>query len=177
MLSPSGLVAFLTGCPQVAWRRQVDPTARSQRLAESGDDRDQTGGYCGAALRVSGRSPPKWRAVTGGDGPGLRDGRTRGRIVDYCRRRSVCRGLSLLTTVPMGLLGYRYRLRVLVAATFAASVVAFLIAGVSGLMVVVNCAYVGGLAGIMKRRGRGTPPSSPWAWWPAWSSGSSSSPR
>ncbi|WP_445165908.1 DUF2232 domain-containing protein [Mycolicibacterium sp. Dal123E01] len=65
-------------------------------------------------------------------------------------------GLSLLTTVPMGLLGYRYRLRVLVAATFAASVVAFLIAGVSGLMVVVNCAYVGGLAGIMKRRGRGT---------------------
>jgi len=65
-------------------------------------------------------------------------------------------GLSLLTTVPMGLLGYRYRLRVLVAATFAAGVVAFLIAGVSGLMVVVNCAYVGGLAGIMKRRGRGT---------------------
>ncbi|PND59207.1 cobalt ABC transporter ATP-binding protein [Mycobacterium sp. ENV421] len=66
-------------------------------------------------------------------------------------------GLSLLTTVPMGLLGYRYRLRVLVASTVAASVVAFLIAGVSGLMVVVNCAYVGGLAGIMKRRGRGTP--------------------
>ena len=32
-----------------------------------------------------------------------------------------------------------------------------LIAGISGLMVVVNCAYVGGLAGIMKRRGRGTP--------------------
>ena len=66
-------------------------------------------------------------------------------------------GLSLLTTVPMGLLGYRYRVRVLLAATFAASVVAFLIAGISGLMVVVNCAYVGGLAGIMKRRGRGTP--------------------
>ncbi|WP_431236556.1 DUF2232 domain-containing protein [Mycolicibacterium aichiense] len=66
-------------------------------------------------------------------------------------------GLSLLTTVPMGLLGYRYRLRVLVASTVAASVVAFLIAGISGLMVVVNCAYVGGLAGIMKRRRRGTP--------------------
>ncbi|WP_264004038.1 DUF2232 domain-containing protein [Mycolicibacterium sphagni] len=66
-------------------------------------------------------------------------------------------GLSLLTTVPMGLLGYRYRLRVLLASTVAASVTAFLIAGVSGLMVVVNCAYVGGLAGIMKRRGRGTP--------------------
>ncbi|MCX2930951.1 DUF2232 domain-containing protein [Mycobacterium sp. CVI_P3] len=66
-------------------------------------------------------------------------------------------GLSLLTTVPMGLLGYRYRLRVLLASTVAASIVAFLIAGVSGLMVVVNCAYVGGLAGIMKRRRRGTP--------------------
>ncbi len=47
----------------------------------------------------------------------------------------------------------------LLASTVAASVVAFLIAGISGLMVVVNCAYVGGLAGIMKRRGRGTPPT------------------
>jgi len=66
-------------------------------------------------------------------------------------------GLSLLVTVPMGLLGYRYRLRVLLAATFAASVIAFLIAGISGFMVVLNCAYVGGLTGIIKRRGRGTP--------------------
>ena len=31
-------------------------------------------------------------------------------------------GLSLLVPVPMGLLGYRYRIRVLLAATFAASV-------------------------------------------------------
>lgn len=66
-------------------------------------------------------------------------------------------GLSLLVTVPMGLLGYRYRIRVLLASTFAAAVVSFLIAGVSGFMVVLSCAYVGGLAGIMKRRGRGTP--------------------
>lgn len=66
-------------------------------------------------------------------------------------------GVSLLVAVPMGLLGYRYRLRVLLAATFAASTVAFLIAGISGFMVVLNCAYVGGLAGIIKRRGRGTP--------------------
>ena len=66
-------------------------------------------------------------------------------------------GLSLLVTVPMGVLGYRYRLRVLLAAAFAAGVIAFLIAGISGLMVVVNCAYVGGLTGIVKRRGRGTP--------------------
>ncbi len=66
-------------------------------------------------------------------------------------------GLSLLVSVPMGLLGYRYRIRVLLTATFAASVIAFLIAGISGFMVVLNCAYVGGLTGIIKRRGRGTP--------------------
>jgi len=65
-------------------------------------------------------------------------------------------GLSLLVTVPFGLLGYRYRVRVLLAATFAAATVTFLIAGISGFMVVVNCAYVGGMAGIIKRRGRGT---------------------
>lgn len=66
-------------------------------------------------------------------------------------------GLSLLVTVPMGLLGYRYRLRVLLTATFAAATIAFLISGIGGFMVVVNCAYVGGLTGIIKRRGRGTP--------------------
>lgn len=66
-------------------------------------------------------------------------------------------GLSLLVTVPMGLLGYRYRLRVLITAAFASSAIAFLIAGISGFMVVLNCAYVGGLTGIIKRRGRGTP--------------------
>ena len=66
-------------------------------------------------------------------------------------------GVSLLVTVPMGLLGLRYRLRVLLAASFAASTIAFLIAGISGFMVVLNCAYVGGMTGIIKRRGGGTP--------------------
>jgi energy-coupling factor transporter ATP-binding protein EcfA2 len=65
--------------------------------------------------------------------------------------------LSLLGTVPMGLLAYRYRLRVLIAATVAAGLIAFLIAGVGGLMTVVHSAYVGGLTGIVKRRRRGTP--------------------
>lgn len=65
-------------------------------------------------------------------------------------------GLSLLVTVPMGLLGFRYRLRVLLAAAFAASTIAFLIAGISGFMVVLNCAYVGGMTGIIKRRRWGT---------------------
>ncbi len=66
-------------------------------------------------------------------------------------------GLGLLVTVPMGLLGYRYRIRVVLAAAFAAGVITFLIAGISGFMVVVNCAYIGGLTGIIKRRGRGMP--------------------
>ena len=65
-------------------------------------------------------------------------------------------GLSLLGTVPMGLLAYRYRLRVLITATVAGGIIAFLIAGMGGLMTVVNCAYIGGLTGIVKRRGRGT---------------------
>jgi energy-coupling factor transport system ATP-binding protein len=66
-------------------------------------------------------------------------------------------GLSLLGTVPMGLLAYRYRIRVLIAATVAAAIIAFLIAGLGGLMTVANCAYIGGLTGIVRRRGRGTP--------------------
>jgi energy-coupling factor transport system ATP-binding protein len=66
-------------------------------------------------------------------------------------------GLSLLGSVPMGLLAYRYRIRVLVAATVAAGVIAFLVGGSGGLMTVLNCSYVGGLTGLVKRRGRGTP--------------------
>jgi energy-coupling factor transporter ATP-binding protein EcfA2 len=66
-------------------------------------------------------------------------------------------GLGLLGTVPMGLLAYRYRIRVLITATVAAGVIGFLVVGLSGFMTVGLCAYVGGLAGIVKRRGRGTP--------------------
>lgn len=66
-------------------------------------------------------------------------------------------GLALLGTVPMGLLAYRYRLRVLIAATVAAGIIAFLIAGMGGFMTVVHSAYIGGLTGIVKRRRRGTP--------------------
>ncbi len=66
-------------------------------------------------------------------------------------------GLALLGTVPTGLLAYRYRLRVLMAATVAAGVVAFLIAGLGGFMTVVHCVYIGGLTGMIKRKGRGIP--------------------
>lgn len=65
--------------------------------------------------------------------------------------------LGLLGTVPLGLLAYRYRIRVLIAATVAAGVIGFLVAGLSGFMTIVLCAYVGGLTGIVKRRRRGTP--------------------
>ncbi len=65
--------------------------------------------------------------------------------------------LSLLGTVPMGLLAYRYRIRALMSATVAAALIAFLIAGLGGLLTVANNAYVGGLTGVVKRRGRGTP--------------------
>ncbi|HEX5143672.1 MAG TPA: DUF2232 domain-containing protein [Mycobacterium sp.] len=63
--------------------------------------------------------------------------------------------LSVLATVPMGLLAYRHRLRVVLAAMVAGCVIAFLITGLGGLMAVLNCAYIGGLSGVVKRRGRG----------------------
>ncbi|WP_211695753.1 ATP-binding cassette domain-containing protein [Mycobacterium spongiae] len=66
-------------------------------------------------------------------------------------------GLALLGTVPMALLAYRYRLRALTAATIAAGMIAFLIAGLGGFMGVVHSAYIGGLTGVIKRKGRGTP--------------------
>jgi energy-coupling factor transport system ATP-binding protein len=66
-------------------------------------------------------------------------------------------GLSLLGTVPMGLLAYRHRLRVLIAAAVAGGTIAFLVAGMGGFMTVLDCAYIGGLTGVVKRRGRGAP--------------------
>ena len=58
--------------------------------------------------------------------------------------------------MPVGLLAYRYRIRVLITAAVAAAVIGFLVAGLSGFMTVALCAYVGGLTGTVKRRGRGT---------------------
>lgn len=66
-------------------------------------------------------------------------------------------GIVLLGTVPAGLLAYRYRLRVLITMTVAAGVIAFLIAGMGAFMGVIQSAYIGGLTGVVKRRGRGTP--------------------
>jgi energy-coupling factor transporter ATP-binding protein EcfA2 len=65
--------------------------------------------------------------------------------------------LGLLGSVPIGLLAYRYRLRVLITGTVAAAVIGFLVVGLSGFGAVALCAYVGGMAGIVKRRGHGPP--------------------
>ena len=64
-------------------------------------------------------------------------------------------GLSLLGMVPMGLLAYRYRFRAFVGGTVAGSVIAFVAAGDGGLSTVLGCAYIGGITGVVKRRGRG----------------------
>src|ERR1700744_5801843 len=60
-----------------------------------------------------------------------------------------------LGCVPMGLLAYRYRVGVVIAATVAAGVIGFLVVGLSGFSAVALCAFVGGLAGIVKRHRRG----------------------
>jgi len=72
-------------------------------------------------------------------------------------------GFALLGTVPMGLLAYRYRLRVLIAGTVAGGLIAFLIGGLGSFGVVLNCAYMGGLTGSVKRKGRGTPTVIVWS--------------
>ncbi len=66
-------------------------------------------------------------------------------------------GVALLGMVPVGLLAYRYRPRVLITATVAAAMIAFLIAGLGGLLTVINSVYIGGLTGLVKRRRRGLP--------------------
>jgi energy-coupling factor transport system ATP-binding protein len=66
-------------------------------------------------------------------------------------------GLGVLGTVPMGLLAYRFRPRVLIASTVAATVIAFLISGMGSSAMVVDAAWVGGICGIVKRKGRGIP--------------------
>ena len=63
--------------------------------------------------------------------------------------------LGLLGSVPMGLLAYRYRVRVVITATVAAGVIGFLVVGLSGFSAVALCTFVGGLAGIVKRHHRG----------------------
>jgi hypothetical protein len=63
--------------------------------------------------------------------------------------------LSVVGTLPMGLLAYRHRFRAFMAAAVAGSVMAFVVAGNGGASTVLSCAYIGGITGLVKRRGRG----------------------
>lgn len=63
--------------------------------------------------------------------------------------------LAMVAMVPMGLLAYRHRLRALIAAVVASGLISFLMVGMPGFITVLNCAYIGGLTGIVKRRGGG----------------------
>lgn len=63
--------------------------------------------------------------------------------------------LGILGAVPMGLLAFRHRIRVVIAAAVAAAVTGFLLVGLSGSGSVALCALVGAVSGSVKRRGRG----------------------
>ncbi|WP_280205428.1 ABC transporter ATP-binding protein [Nocardia farcinica] len=63
--------------------------------------------------------------------------------------------LQLVAAVPMGMLAHRYRVRALVTATVAATLVTFVAAGVMPALGVVGTATIGGIIGGVKRGGRG----------------------
>lgn len=64
--------------------------------------------------------------------------------------------LQLVAAVPMGILAQRHRPRALISATVAAGLIAFLVAGTGAAIGVCGCAFLGGVAGDVKRRGRGS---------------------
>lgn len=65
--------------------------------------------------------------------------------------------IAAFAVVPLGVVAHHHRLRALLAATFAASVLSFLVAGTGTVANIVECAAVGGLVGTAKRRGWGVP--------------------
>lgn len=63
--------------------------------------------------------------------------------------------IELLSVVPFAIVGLRYRVRSVAAAAVAAAFTAFLVAGPTATIVVIGCAVLGGLCGIVRRHGRG----------------------
>ncbi len=61
--------------------------------------------------------------------------------------------VAALAVVPLGLVAFRHRIRALMAAAFAASVVSFLVAGTGTVSNIVECSVVGGIVGVSRRRG------------------------
>src|SRR5205823_6172978 len=60
--------------------------------------------------------------------------------------------VAALAVVPLGVVAHRHRFRALMAATFSAALVSFLVAGTGTITNVVECAIVGGLVGTARRR-------------------------
>jgi energy-coupling factor transport system ATP-binding protein len=60
--------------------------------------------------------------------------------------------IAAFAVVPLGVVAHRYRLRALAAATFAAALISFLVAGTGTVSNIVECAAVGGLVGVGRRR-------------------------
>ncbi|MFI2284493.1 ATP-binding cassette domain-containing protein [Nocardia beijingensis] len=85
-------------------------------------------------------------AVLGGAAVGLV---TIGSVVPFAA------ALQLVGAVPIGLIAHRFRLRALVTATIAATLVTFVAAGVASATALVASATVGGIIGVVKRRGGG----------------------
>ena len=63
--------------------------------------------------------------------------------------------LAAFAVVPLGVVAHHHRLRALMAATFAAAMLSFLVAGTGAFANVIECAAIGGLVGTAKRRGWG----------------------
>lgn len=63
--------------------------------------------------------------------------------------------LRMLALAPMGVVGYRCRLRALATATISAAAIAFSMGGLRGVMLVWRSVFVGGLAGVVRRHGWG----------------------
>jgi energy-coupling factor transport system ATP-binding protein len=63
--------------------------------------------------------------------------------------------IAAFAVVPLGVVAHHHRFRALLAATFAAAVLTFLVAGTGSVTNIVECAAVGGLIGTAKRRGWG----------------------
>lgn len=63
--------------------------------------------------------------------------------------------VAAFAVVPFGVLAHHHRLRALAAATVAAAVLSFLVAGTGTVTNILPCAALGGLVGVAKRRGWG----------------------
>lgn len=60
--------------------------------------------------------------------------------------------IAAMAVVPLGVVAHRHRIRALLVATFTACLLCFLVAGTGAVTNIVECAAVGGLVGVAKRR-------------------------